>query len=388
MIEGWVTAVETMPEWSAATAALARRRSSARTAAMPAAGTMPFDRFCEKEGLIRCWRNLEAAASLPMQSHAFASALAGTFLADSHIQVFFIRERDDIAALLTLCRGPGRFARWRMVGAHEVCEPDDALYRDPDAARRLAEALVADGRALEMDRVPVGSELIPALRTALRGKGWMSVRPATPTPTIALGERWKDPASCFNSGRRSDFRRAARRASEFGQVSFEILAPAADAFDALFDEAIGVEMRSWKREAGTAIAVDRAKEDCFRHYFRSACEQGSFRIAFMRIDGRAVAMQMAIETLGRYWLFKIGFDEEFERCSPGTLLMLHTIGWAAERELEAYELLGNLEPWIAQFWTREQHDCLWVRAYPFNARGAAALARDAFVSLRKRLTQA
>ncbi len=105
----------------------------------------------------------------------------------------------------------------------------------------------------------------------------------------------------------------------------------------------------------------------------------------MRIGARAVAMQMAIESLGRYWLFKIGFDEDYERCSPGTLLMLHTIGWAAERELQAYELLGNLEPWIAQFWTREQHDCLWVRAYPFNLRGAAAFAADAFASLRKRM---
>jgi CelD/BcsL family acetyltransferase involved in cellulose biosynthesis len=171
-------------------------------------------------------------------------------------------------------------------------------------------------------------------------------------------------------------------------VSFEILSPEADAFDALFEEAIGVEARSWKGEAGTAIAADRAKESCFRHYFRSACEQGSFRIAFLRIDGRAVAMQMAIETLGRYWLFKIGFDEAFERCSPGTLLMLHTIGWAAERELEAYELLGNLEPWIAQFWTREQHDCVWVRAYPFNSRGAVALASDACASLRRRLARA
>jgi CelD/BcsL family acetyltransferase involved in cellulose biosynthesis len=388
MIEGWVTAIETMPELSTATAALARRRPGARKAAVPESSAMTFDRFCGEEALVRSWRRLEGSASLPMQSHAFVSALAGTLLADAHIEIFHVRERDGVAALLALCREPGRFARWTMIGAHQVCEPDDALYRNPEAARLLAETIVVDGRALDFDRVPAGSELIPALRDALRGKGWMSVRPATPTPTIALDEHWKDPASRFNSGRRSDFRRAARRASEFGQVSFEILSPGPDEFDALFDEAIGVEMRSWKREAGTAIAADRAKENCFRHYFRSACEQATFRIAFMRIDGRAVAMQMAIETLGRYWLFKIGFDEEYERCSPGTLLMLHTIGWAAERELEAYELLGNLEPWIAQFWTREQHDCLWVRAYPFNPRGAAALAADALVSLRKRLNRA
>ncbi len=383
MIEGWVTAIEAMPEMSAATAALGTRQSDARTAS-----AVPFGRFCEQQALVRSWRKLEGSASLPMQSHAFVSALAGTLLADAHIEIFFVRERDEVTALLPLCRERGRFARWTMVGAHKVCEPDDALSRTAQAAGRLAGAIVGDGRAIDLDRVPAGSQLIPALRGALRGKGWMSLRPATPTPTIALDERWKDPASRFNSGRRSDFRRAARRAGEFGQVSFEILSPGPDAFDALFDEAVAVEMRSWKREAGTAIAADRAKEDCFRHYFRSACEQGSFRIAFMRIDGRAVAMQMALETLGRYWLFKIGFDEEFERCSPGTLLMLHTIGWAAERELESYELLGNLEPWIAQFWTREQHDCVWVRAYPFNLRGAAALVADAAVSLRKRLSRA
>ncbi|HYD36084.1 MAG TPA: GNAT family N-acetyltransferase, partial [Allosphingosinicella sp.] len=158
--------------------------------------------------------------------------------------------------------------------------------------------------------------------------------------------------------------------------------------DALFDEAVAVEARSWNREAGTAIAVDRAKESCFRHYFRSACERGTFRIAFMRIDGRAVAMQMALEWQRRYWLLKIGFDEEFGRCSPGSLLMLHTLGWAAERELEGYELLGNVEPWIAHFWTREQHDCVCLRAYPFNAGGAVALAADAAAWLRSRLASA
>jgi CelD/BcsL family acetyltransferase involved in cellulose biosynthesis len=388
MIEGWVTAIETMPEFSAATVALAPRRRAAGRATAPESSALSFPRFCEDEALVDSWRRLEGSASLPMQSHAFALALAGTLLAEAHIEVFFVRRRDEIAALLPLCRGTGRFARWTMVGAHQVCEPDDALYSDPEGLRPLAETLAADGRALEFDRVPVRSELMPALRRALRGKGWMSVRPATPTPTIRLEPRWKDPVSCFNSGRRSDFRRAARRAAEFGEVSFEILSPGAEEFDALFDEAIAVEMRSWKAEAGTAIAADQAKENCFRHYFRSACEQGSFRIAFMRIGGKAVAMQMALETLDRYWLFKIGFDEAYERCSPGTLLMLHTIGWAAERELRDYELLGNLEPWIAQFWTREQHDCAWVRAYPFNARGAVALAADACASLRRRLKRA
>jgi GNAT superfamily N-acetyltransferase len=166
-----------------------------------------------------------------------------------------------------------------------------------------------------------------------------------------------------------------------------MLSPQPAEFDGLFDEAIAVEARSWKRDAGTALAVDPARERFFRAYFRSASEQGQLRIAFMRIDGRAVAMQIALECLGRYWLFKIGFDEEFERGSPGTLLMLHAIGWAAERGLNSYELLGNVEPWIAQLWTREQRDCVRLRSYPFNPRGALAFAADTLVWLRGRVAR-
>jgi CelD/BcsL family acetyltransferase involved in cellulose biosynthesis len=384
-MEGQATAFEMLVTLASAHAggAAARRRS----ASLPAVA-LPLACFSENNALVRAWQRLESSASLPMQSHAFASALSKTLLAGVHIDVFFIREESGLSALLPLCRGEGAFGRWRMIGAEGVFEPDDALCRTADDARRLAEAIVSDGRALELERVPAGSPLIPALRAAMRGKGWTSVRPWTPTPTIALDARWKDPASCFNSGRRSDFRRAARRAAEHGEVSFEVLAPVPDQFDALFDAAIGVEVRSWKAQSGTAIASCRAKEAFFREFFRSACAQGTLRIAFMRIDGEIVAMQMALESLGRYWLFKIGFDEKYGRCSPGTLLMLHTLGWAAGRELRAYELLGNVEPWIAQFWTDRQHDCVCLRAYPFNLRGAVAFAADAAQWLSKRLVPA
>ena len=91
---------------------------------------------------------------------------------------------------------------------------------------------------------------------------------------------------------------------------------------------------------------------------------------------------MAVETLGRYWLFKIGYDERYGKCSPGTLLMLHAIGEAARRGLVAFELLGNVEPWIAELWTREQHDCVRLRTYPFNLHGAVALANDGLAWLK------
>ncbi|MFT4025225.1 MAG: GNAT family N-acetyltransferase [Novosphingobium sp.] len=325
---------------------------------------------------VLAWRHLEAGAGLPTQSHAFTSAMARTLLADAEIRLLVMPGRGGARAILPLCRDRGPFSRWRMVGAKEVFEPGDALYADRAGAKRLAEAIAVQSRAVSFDRLPASSELIPAVRAAMRGRGWVSVRPAMPSPTLALDASWSDPAARFNPGRRSDFRRAARKAAECGEVAYAVLSPEPAEFDALFDEAIAVEVRSWKRQAGTAIAVDPAKCAFFRDYFRAACAQGALRIAFMRVDGRAVAMQLAVEWGGRYWLFKIGFDEDFARCSPGTLLMLHTIGWAAARGLTAYEMLGDVEPWIAEFWTRDRHDCVRLRTYPRNLRGVAAFLMD------------
>ena len=77
-------------------------------------------------------------------------------------------------------------------------------------------------------------------------------------------------------------------AEALGQVTYETLAPSPAEFDALFDEAIGVEARSWKREAGSAIAVDRLRETFFRRFFRAAAADGRFRLSFLRVDGEAV----------------------------------------------------------------------------------------------------
>ncbi|HSQ96518.1 MAG TPA: GNAT family N-acetyltransferase [Croceibacterium sp.] len=292
---------------------------------------------------------------------------------------------DGVEAMLPLCHGPGRFAPWRMPGAAEVFEPGDAVCRDAAAAAHLAQVLGAEARPIELARIPAASPLIPALKAKLKGRGLVSVRRATPSPTIALGPEWREPESQFNSRRRSDFRRAARKAAEFGEISCEMLAPTPDEFDALFDEAIAVEAKSWKRAAGTAIAFDPAKEAFFRAYLRDACEKGATRVAFLRLDGRVVAMQLAVEWGTRYWLYKIGFDEAYARCSPGTLLMLHALRDAAERGLTGFELMGDSEAWIADLWTREAHECVRVRTYPYSLAGLATAARHGVVWGRSRL---
>ena len=216
------------------------------------------------EALARTWERLQSYATLPTQGADFVAALGRTLLANTPIKLIGAEDENGTGALLPLCHGPGPFARWRLPGAEEVFEPADAICRDAASAAGLAGCIARQARPVELHRVPASSKLIPALAAAMKGRGWVSVRPSAPCPYIPLDASWADPESRFSSRRRSDFRRAARRAAEFGAVHSEVLAPLPDEFDALFDEAVAIEARSWKVATGTAIACDPVKEAFFR----------------------------------------------------------------------------------------------------------------------------
>lgn len=316
---------------------------------------------------------LDAAAYLPTQLSIFRRAVARTYLRGDVVELVTDGIGDEATAALALCRAPHLLARWRVVGSNELFEPVDAVGASLDG---LAAKLARLRRPMDLNRLPDSSPLVPALRAALRGRAWITIRPAAPRPVITLPAGLNDPLDLFSAERRSDFRRALRRAERAGSVSFEVHCPDPDDFDALYDEAIGIEARSWKREAGSALAVDSDKRAFFRAFLKEACAQRLTRIAFMRIDGQAAAMQLALEWRDRFWLFKIGYDEAYRQCSPGNLLMLHTLGYAGRNSLTGYELLGNCESWIRKLWTTENQPCIRVRTYPHNLPGMAALCRD------------
>lgn len=331
------------------------------------------------------WEFLQVHGTWPTQGHGCIMAMSRMLMAQKPVRIVLAQAGSSIGGLLPLCRDDGFFSRWRLMGNRELGEPSDAIYDGAGSARQLASALARDSRPLCFDRISADSLLVAELQAAMKGRGLLAIRPADPSPTIPLGEQWREPESCFNAGRRSDFRRARRKADGLGQVTFEMLSPGVEEFDALFDEAVNVEFLGWKGERGNAIAGDRRMEDFFRGYFRDACARDQFRVAFMRIDGKAVATQLALEWGCHYWLFKIGHNADYNKCSPGTLLMLHTLGWAANRGLRGYEFLGIIEGWITKLWTQEMRECVQVRTYPFNLRGAVALMADGAVWLRHRL---
>jgi len=327
------------------------------------------------------WATLEQNAFLPMQHFIWSQAGAAAFTRDGELRLLVLEEGDDVAAIAPLVQRKERHCL-EFLAMEEFFEPTDVLCGRSEAMPALAKALVDLKIPLRLRRLPADSPLPEALAKAFRGRGALVCRPDDGWPWVSLNSKWEEPENQLKAGRRSDFRRAQRKANEMGDVTTDIVTPTLETLPALLEEALKVEAASWKGETGSALALDKKRGTFYHQYAAAACGKGIFRLCFLRIGGETAAMQIAVESGGSLWLLKIGYDNKFARCSPGNLLMRESLRYAAKRGLQSLEFLGAVEPWI-RVWTDLERPCVAVRGYPWGWRGGAALATD----LAKSITQ-
>lgn len=321
------------------------------------------------------WDLLAAKSGSPLQHYTWARASAATFVADRALQVVVVGRMLTPTAIAPLVRQRGALGCLEFIGANELSEPMDFLYADPSSLAALANALLHVGSPVFLNRLPAESPLVAALWSAYRRRGVVICRPVSGCPWISLGPGWTKPEEQISSNRRSSVRRAWRFAERIGPVRCDVLSPTPGDLEPLLEEAFRVEAAGWKGREGSALAKDPVRGAFYRRYAAAACKEGILRLCFLRIGNRAAAMQLAVECGNRFWLLKAGYDEEFSRCSPGTLLILETVRYAAERGLRSYEFLGAAEPWT-QMWTHAVRPCVSLWLYPAGMRGMVALAAD------------
>jgi len=346
-------------------------------ASCDAAFTSVLREVGDLDALAPVWSSLASQTENPMRQYAWVRACAETLAPAGQLRMVVVGSKRQPTAIAPLLQR--RFTgRLELLGVRELYEPSDAIYSDTSALDHLADALARLGQPLFLERVLADSPLVPALQRVFQKRGVSFTRPAPESPWIPLHEGWEDPESQLSSRRRSDLRRAIRHAEKIGPIRYELLSPTPETLPPLVENAFEIEAKSWKGNAGSALARDESLGSFYRQVAADACREGRLRMSFMRIGGRLAAMQMAVECGERYWLLKMGYDEEYSRCSPGMLLICETLRYAATRGLKSYELLGIVESWT-HVWTESTRPCVSLHFYPMRLGGIADLATDAAI---------
>jgi hypothetical protein len=88
------------------------------------------------------------------------------------------------------------------------------------------------------------------------------------------------------------------------------------------EEGLALAARGWKARRGTALASSVATAAFARDVVFNRSERGTVRIASIRVGERPVAVVVSFVAGQTAYAWRIGYDEDFRRASPGAQLLL------------------------------------------------------------------
>lgn len=120
----------------------------------------------------------------------------------------------------------------------------------------------------------------------------------------------------LSSRQRKELRRKENRLGELGLVEYRSLPPGGDvaSWIELF---LHLEASGWKGREGTAMAARGADADYFRTVAQEAHRRGQLQVLGLFLAGRPIAIKCNLLSGNGVFAFKIAFDEELSRVSPG-----------------------------------------------------------------------
>ena len=328
------------------------------------------------------WNKLASRFNTPLLRHEWFAACFEAFCPPHKLHIIVVRSRGEIAAIAPLV-SVRRFGAERLefLGASTLGEPSGFLYKDDRSLNILIAELVENFKPMVLHKLRANSPESDTVQTLCAKKyGYVLSHPAR-SPWIQMNLSWNDYEKTISASRRSSLRRARNRAKPFGDVQFQIVLPKADEVEPMMQELIRVEAASWKGEKGTSMLQREGLRKFISLYASTAVQLGTLRMCFLRINEKVIAAMIALEEERRFWILKIGYDQEYAQCSPGILLMHESIRYAFERGLGTFDFLGSDEAWI-HMWTEDMRPYVTHRVYPISLSGGVWFAIDVALFLK------
>ncbi len=220
---------------------------------------------------------------------------------------------------------PGVSRMWHM----PFCGLDTPLI-DADDAPAVAGAFLdhmAERAALAggilFPLLPAEGAVARTLRAAAQARG-LPVRPFDRHERAVLNGG-HDPetfqAAGLPSKKLKELRRQLRRLGDLGEVHIETASEPQAVRDAT-EMFLALEASGWKAERGTALLQSNGTATFVRTMTRLLASEGRCRVVMLRAGATPVAAGLLLDAGSHSWFWKIAYDEQFARFSPGVQLTL------------------------------------------------------------------
>jgi CelD/BcsL family acetyltransferase involved in cellulose biosynthesis len=181
---------------------------------------------------------------------------------------------------------------------------------------------------------------------------------------------WDEYRRSLDRKARKEIERCRRRLDEQGSVDVELADGRAD-LERLLDEGFQLEGSGWKHDRRSAITSHVTTHRFYSEVARWAAARESLLLAFLRLNGKAIAFDLCLKSNGVVYVLKGGFDPEFRKLGPGKVLTYESLCWAFDQGVSSYELLGDDDPYKL-IWTQSVRERVRFQAFSRSLRGRSS----------------
>jgi CelD/BcsL family acetyltransferase involved in cellulose biosynthesis len=327
---------------------------------------LEFDIVPGLDSLLEAWGELAAGCHAPPFSQpGWYQAFAEAFGWPTHALV--ARRAGSLVGVVPLSRH-----RTSMRSPTNWHTPRFAPLAEDDAVTALlAASLVRRAPAcLDLSAVDQADVFALALLEEARACHRAVIARVTQrSPYVTFGGDFAAYEARRSTSTRAKFRQWWRRLERCGvvELAFE---DGTRNLDALLTEGFAVEGSGWKTGRGTAIVQDPRAERLYRTVARWAAAHGSLELAFLRLDGTAVAFAFSLTDDDTTWCLKTGYDPAFRRLAVGILLMRETLRHACDRGAKVFDFLGDDDPYKLA-WTDHVRELQRIQIFDRSPVGIA-----------------
>ncbi len=180
-----------------------------------------------------------------------------------------------------------------------------------------------------------------------------SVESHLKVPYIILEGTYEDYFKSRKKHFRHEIRRKTRQLEKLGNLSYQVLdAPIKESH---FNQFVELENKGWKGKNKSSLLNRPTLYNLFKALSTVNTPHIKMVLFKLYLDDKLISASICFQTKNSLHVFKIAYDEDFKRQSPGLLLRLFEIQEAFNRNLEIYDFSGKEERWMHAFTERKHH---------------------------------
>ncbi|OFX04741.1 MAG: hypothetical protein A3E78_16485 [Alphaproteobacteria bacterium RIFCSPHIGHO2_12_FULL_63_12] len=300
--------------------------------------------------------------------------------AGKDVRVAIVRDRGErLIALMPVApaRGYSRLpVRYLETWMHEHCFFAAPLLRrgcEAAALSALFDLVENDGAFFRLRHLPAEGAIATAAARVAGQSGRLCASSARYERAMLGGGYETDAVldASLRGKKRKELRRQRARLEDAGAVRFETLAARKD-LELWTQDFLTLERAGWKGGKNSALASNADGAGFFRAALARAFDAGLLDFHRLCTGDKPIAMIVNFIDSGAGYSFKIAYDEDFARFSPGVLLEIEMMRALEQREGLRFidSCAARDHPMINSLW-RERRE---IEAINISGRSAGAKA--------------